>query len=69
MTDFAVIPEFERWVYAENARALEFLDRDLRRGDVVVTHHLPAESSVADPFGYATFELNPKFDPGFTVEA
>jgi hypothetical protein len=116
MTDFLVIPEFESWVYAENARALAFFERELKSDDVVLTHQLPAEGSVAprfqghplnpffvcdveplirerrpalwihghthfsfdyrilntrvvcNPFGYASFELNPSFQDAFVVE-
>ncbi len=46
MNDFAQIDGFASWVYEENARALRFFERELREGDVVVTHHLPAEASV-----------------------
>jgi predicted phosphodiesterase len=47
MHDFAAIPDFESWVYEENARALRFFGTELRRDDVVVTHHLPTFASVA----------------------
>ncbi len=47
MNDFRQVRDFERWVYTENERAIAFLARELRRGDVVVTHYLPAEASVA----------------------
>lgn len=47
MNDFLEIRDFETWVYDENARALDFFERELRRGDVVVTHHLPVEAAVA----------------------
>jgi predicted phosphodiesterase len=47
MNDFAQIGGLESWVYVENARALAFLEHELRRGDVVVTHHLPSQASVA----------------------
>ena len=50
MSDFAQIPDFEAWVYDENARALTFLDAELRAGDVVVTHHLPSQRSVVPRF-------------------
>jgi predicted MPP superfamily phosphohydrolase len=50
MNDFSVIPGFERWVYDENARALAFFESELRAGDVVVTHHLPSQRSVARRF-------------------
>ena len=47
MSDFRQIRDFESWVYAENERALAFLEQELRRGDIVVTHYLPAEASIA----------------------
>lgn len=50
MNDFDQIPDFERWVYAENDRAVAFLDQELRDGDVVVTHHLPAQACVAPAY-------------------
>lgn len=46
MNDFDQIEGFASWVYEENARAVRFLERELREGDVVVTHYLPAEASV-----------------------
>lgn len=59
MSDFVQIAGFEHWVYAENARALAFLDDELCTGDIVVTHHLPVEESVAPQWkGHA---LNPFF--------
>jgi predicted phosphodiesterase len=47
MADFSEIRGFESWVYDENARLLDLLKRELRHGDVVVTHHLPTVRSVA----------------------
>lgn len=47
MTDFRVIRDLVPWVYAENRRFLAWLDRELREGDVVVTHHLPTAQSIA----------------------
>ena len=47
MSDFTQIRDFESWVYAENERAIAFFERELRRGDIVVTHYLPAEASIA----------------------
>lgn len=46
MNDFGQIENFSSWVYAENARARDFLESEVRDGDVVVTHHLPAEQSI-----------------------
>jgi len=47
LSDFSVIEDFESWVYEENARAVAFLDQQLRPGDIVVTHHLPSQRCVA----------------------
>lgn len=47
MSDFTSIPDLERWVYRENARAKELFAAELRPSDVVVTHHLPAYGCVA----------------------
>lgn len=59
MNDFTAIAQFSSWVYAENARAIEFLHEELRSGDVVVTHYLPAERSVHEE--YKRSVLNPFF--------
>ena len=59
MNDFQVIPEFESWVYDENARALELLENELGPGDIIVTHHLPSQRSVAPR--YRGHPLNPFF--------
>lgn len=50
MGDFEHIREFERWIYEENARALRFLQDELREGDVVITHYLPSPNSIAPRF-------------------
>lgn len=59
MNDFRVIRGFESWVYAENARAIELLERELREGDVVVTHYLPTPASIASQWSDSA--LNPFF--------
>jgi Icc-related predicted phosphoesterase len=46
MNDFHRIRDFEAWVYEENARALAFFDKELAKGDVAITHYLPAEASI-----------------------
>lgn len=46
MNDFHVIRGFKGWVYKENKRATDFLRNEMKEGDIVVTHHLPAERSV-----------------------
>lgn len=45
-SDFVAIDEFESFVYEENARCVAFLRREVREGDVVVTHYLPSFRSV-----------------------
>jgi Icc-related predicted phosphoesterase len=50
MNDFSAIEDFESWVYRENAKAIAFFERELRPGDIVVTHHLPSQRCVAPRF-------------------
>lgn len=50
LNDFTLIEDFEPWVYAANARAVDFLTREVRRGDVVVTHHLPSPQCVSSRY-------------------
>lgn len=46
LNDFQLIEDFAPQVYLEAARAAQFLQRELRADDVVLTHHLPSEQSV-----------------------
>jgi Icc-related predicted phosphoesterase len=50
LADFSMIHNFVPWVTNEAARDREFLSREVRPGDIVVTHHLPSERSVAPQF-------------------
>lgn len=59
MNDFVQIDDFRAWVYAENQRAVELLERELRASDVVITHHLPSHASVAPK--HRTHPLTPFF--------
>lgn len=59
MNDFSMIRSFEAWVYEENRKALAFLEAELCEGDVVVTHYLPTDRSVAPQFRGSA--LNPFF--------
>jgi Icc-related predicted phosphoesterase len=59
MNDFSAIEDFESWVYDENAKAIAFLEQQLRPGDIVVTHHLPSQRCVAPRFD--GHPLNPFF--------
>jgi len=59
MTDFKVIRNFEGWVYEENAKSIEFFRRELRPGDIAISHHLPSPRSIAP--AYSDHPLNPFF--------
>jgi hypothetical protein len=59
LNDFSQITGYEQWVYAENARAIEFLSDNVEKGDVVITHYLPSQGSVHPK--YARSPLNPFF--------
>lgn len=50
MNDFSVISDFEEWVYEENEQAENFLRAELHEGDVLLTHYLPSQESVAPQF-------------------
>jgi predicted phosphodiesterase len=59
MNDFTEIVDFHPWVVRENAKFERFLDKNLKQGDVVITHYLPSMKSVAARYrGSAT---NPFF--------
>lgn len=46
LSDFHVIEGFVPWVYEENARQRAWLTREVREGDIVITHHLPSRQSI-----------------------
>jgi predicted phosphodiesterase len=50
LTDFRLISGLDPAVYEEHRRARAFLDSNIRPGDIVVTHHLPARDGVAPHF-------------------
>lgn len=47
LNDFRMIRGFKENVYAAHAQARQFLEEELRAGDIVVTHHLPSAESVS----------------------
>ena len=49
-SDFRKIPKFTDWVYQENDLARDFFEREIRPGDIVVSHYLPSWKSVAPMF-------------------
>lgn len=50
LNDFHRIEDFAETVYEENRRSVEFLQKHVMKGDIVITHHLPSGQSVADRF-------------------
>jgi len=48
MSDFHRIIGFETWVYEENARAIAFFDKELRSGDIAISHYLPAPACIQE---------------------
>lgn len=56
LTDFRLIAGLVPWVHDTHGAHLAFLEAHVRRGDVVVTHHLPHPQSVAPQ--YAGSQLN-----------
>jgi len=50
MNDFHVIQNYEPWVYEQNTAFLDFLDKNLQKGDIVMTHHLPTDLSINPKF-------------------
>lgn len=50
LNDFDLIKQFVPWVYEQNTAAVRFLEKELREGDIVVTHHLPSYRSVPPQF-------------------
>lgn len=59
LTDFWAIEGFEPWVYEQNRKAVDYLKKELRPGDIVVTHHLPSPPCVAPQ--HRGSPLNPYF--------
>lgn len=53
MNDFALIEDFEPWVYDQNIAFETAFATQLEPGDVVVTHHLPTPKSVPPRFARA----------------
>lgn len=50
LPDFAAIADFVPWVHEQNRAHIAWLNEEVREGDIVVTHHLPAPTSVAPWF-------------------
>lgn len=50
LNDFHMIEDFVPWVYEQNRESQSYLETAVRSGDVVITHHLPSQRSVAPKF-------------------
>lgn len=50
LNDFKMIPNFRKWVYGENTKAVRFLNSHVKEGDFVVTHHLPTNLAVSSRY-------------------
>jgi predicted phosphodiesterase len=62
LTDFRLIAGLDPAVYDEHQRGRDFLAGNIRPGDIVVTHHLPARDGVAPHFKRAPYlQLAPFF--------
>ncbi len=48
MPDFSEIRDFNEWIWSEFERDRSFLEEIIEPGDVVITHHLPTRTSIAD---------------------
>ena len=46
ISDFYQIQSFKDWVGEENKKNVSFLQQEMVEGDIVITHHLPAEQSI-----------------------
>lgn len=54
--DFKAIESFEKHVYEENKKAIQFLEAEVQPRDIVVTHHIPAATCV--PARFVTEPIN-----------
>jgi len=50
LNDFSQISDMYSWIEEESHQTVEFIDRELRSGDIVITHHMPHMSCVDSQF-------------------
>ena len=65
MEDFRSIRHFSSWVYDENKKDADYLRSTVSENDIVVTHYLPSEKSVAPRYVgnvYNNFFVHPMDD-------
>ena len=46
LNDFSLIENCDPWAFDENEKAVEFLNKEVQKGDVVITHHVPSYESI-----------------------
>lgn len=56
LNDFDLIKDFRPWVYEENKKCLEFFEKELKKDDIVITHHLPTPLSTPERFRGSTID-------------
>jgi Icc-related predicted phosphoesterase len=54
MNDFWIIKDFKHNVYQENLKAIGFLNAEVNENDIVITHHVPANLSIAPKYKGST---------------
>jgi predicted phosphodiesterase len=52
--DFFQVRDFEPWVYEEHRATLDFLDRELKSTDILVTHFMPLRESIQPEYKAST---------------
>lgn len=56
LSDFQVIGGFPTWVYDKNKASMDYLEDNVKEGDIVITHHMPTYNSVSPQYRHS--ELN-----------
>ena len=46
-SDFRCIYDFKRWLPRENKKSMDFLNKEMKENDIVITHYLPSWKCVA----------------------
>jgi predicted phosphodiesterase len=55
INDFRLIDGFSDWVYKENEKAQNYLNRSIKEDDIVITHYLPSWISVSEQYKDSSF--------------
>jgi Icc-related predicted phosphoesterase len=50
LNDFAIIENADPWIFDENEKAKKFLEDEVKKGDVIITHHIPSPKSIHQKF-------------------